>query len=92
MVTFAAAAAAAAESNQGGVATKERTPAPAALRAKGIDDSAPPLTYSGPSEDADGSVEVKRSGGAKPSGNGGGGTRRERREAARQRGRHAKKA
>ena len=94
LAEFAAAAAAAAESNQGGVTTKERTPAPAALRAKGIDDSAPPLTYSGPSEDADGSVEVKRSGGAKPSGgsNGGGGTRRERREAARQRGRHAKKA
>ena len=55
--------------------------------AKGIDDKAQPLTYSGPSED--GSVEVKRSGGAKPSGNGGG-SRRERREAARQRGRHAK--
>jgi preprotein translocase subunit SecA len=61
------------------VATKER---PAALRAKGIEDSAPPLTYSGPSED--GSVEVQRSG------NGGGrhaaptgGSRRERREAAR---------
>jgi preprotein translocase subunit SecA len=64
------------------VATKER---PAALRAKGIDDSAPPLTYTGPSED--GSVEVQRSGSG--SGNGrhaapaGGGSRRERREAAR---------
>jgi preprotein translocase subunit SecA len=54
------------------------------LRAKGIDDEAPPLTYTGPSED--GSAQVQRSGGgggrhAAPAG--GGGTRRERREAAR---------
>ncbi|HEY9264514.1 MAG TPA: preprotein translocase subunit SecA, partial [Mycobacterium sp.] len=84
-----AAAAAAAQEQQGGVATKQRPAAPA-LRAKGIDDSEQPLTYSGPSEG--GGVEVTRSGGAKPSGGGsGGGTRRERREAARQRGRHAKK-
>ncbi|GAB3230338.1 preprotein translocase subunit SecA [Mycolicibacterium hippocampi] len=82
LAEFAAAAAA----GQGGVATKQRPPG-AGIRAKGIDDKARPLTYSGPSED--GSVEVKRSGGAKPSGNGGG-SRRERREAARQRGRHAK--
>jgi preprotein translocase subunit SecA len=85
LAEFAAAAAAkASESSEpaaepAAVATKER---PAALRAKGIEDSAPPLTYSGPSED--GSVEVQRSG------NGGGrhaaptgGSRRERREAAR---------
>ena len=56
-------------------------PAPSGLRAKGIDDDAPPLTYSGPSED--GSAQVKRSGAgprhaAPPT------SRRERREAARQ--------
>ncbi|PRC46745.1 preprotein translocase subunit SecA, partial [Mycobacterium sp. ITM-2017-0098] len=70
--------AAAAAQQAGAVATKQR-PAPAGLRAKGIDDSAPPLTYSGPSED--GSVEITRSGGGGPST---GGTRKERREAARQ--------
>ncbi len=75
------AAQAAAQAQEGGVATKERQqPAPSALRAKGIDDEAPPLTYSGPSED--GSAEVKRSGAgprhAAPST-----SRRERREAAR---------
>ena len=50
------------------VATKERPedrlaggePQPAALRAKGIDDDAPPLTYTGPSED--GSAQVQRDG------------------------------
>ncbi len=36
---------------------------PAALRAKGIDDDAPPLTYTGPSED--GSAQVQRDGGGK---------------------------
>ena len=95
LAEFAAAAAAAQkqQDGQGGVATKQRQAAPA-LRAKGIDNDAPPLTYSGPSED--GSVEVTRSGGSKPSGpsgsSEGSGSRRERREAARQRGRHAKKA
>ena len=81
--------AAAAAQQAGAVATKER-PAPAGLRAKGIDDGSQPLTYSGPSEDADGSVEVKRAGGAPSTG----GTRRERREAARQQkagGKHAKR-
>ncbi|AKS35361.1 preprotein translocase subunit SecA [Mycolicibacterium goodii] len=85
---FAAAAAAkasdsTAKTDSGQVATKERQPQPApALRAKGIDDEAPPLTYTGPSED--GTAQVQRS-----SGNGGrhaapaGGSRRERREAAR---------
>ena len=59
-------------------------PAPA-LRAKGIDDDAPPLTYSGPSED--GRREVQRSGGRRRARRAGGRrTRRERREAARQRG------
>ena len=72
--------AAAAKAQEGGVATKERpTPTPAPLRAKGIDDDAPPpLTYTGPSED--GSAQVQRSAGgprhAMPAG--GGGTRRER--------------
>ena len=66
-----------------GVATKERpTPSPAPLRAKGIDDDAPPLTYTGPSED--GSAQVQRSsGGPRHASPRRGGTRRERREAAR---------
>ncbi|MCB0948148.1 MAG: preprotein translocase subunit SecA, partial [Mycobacterium sp.] len=81
-------AAAAAESNKGGVATKQRPAPSAALRAKGVGNDAPPLTYSGPSED--GGVEVTRSGGAQKAGANGGGSRRERREAARQRGRHSK--
>ncbi|MCH9642079.1 MAG: preprotein translocase subunit SecA [Actinomycetia bacterium] len=88
LAEFAAAAAAAAESGKGGVATKRRPAASAGLRAKGTGDGAPPLTYSGPSED--GSVEVQRSGGGKPADANGGGTRRERREAARQRSRQAK--
>jgi preprotein translocase subunit SecA len=68
--------------------------APTKLRAKGIDDEAPALTYSGPAED--GSAAVQRNGGASggsakasaeaPSG----GSRRERRAAARQQGRGAK--
>ena len=79
------AAAAAAKAQEGGVATKERpTPTPAPLRAKGIDDDAPPLTYTGPSEDGSAQVQRPAGGGgprhAMPSG---GGTRRERREAAR---------
>ena len=92
LAEFAAAAAAkasgaaepATSGSEGGVATKERpTPTPAPLRAKGIDDEAPPLTYTGPSED--GSAQVQHSGGAPrhampaPTG----GSRRERREAAR---------
>ena len=93
-----AAAAKAQEGGQGGLATKERpapagagSPAPpAGLRAKGIDNEPPPMTYSGPSED--GSTEVKRTGG------GGAGrqpapgtTRKERREAARQQARETKR-
>ncbi|MGA5542237.1 preprotein translocase subunit SecA [Mycobacterium sp. NPDC051198] len=86
LAEFAAAAAAkageatAADAESGAVATKER-PAPA-LRAKGIENDAPPLTYTGPSED--GTAEVQRSGGGgKHAASSGGGTRRERREAAR---------
>jgi preprotein translocase subunit SecA len=79
------AADAAARAQDSAVATKER---PAALRAKGIEDSAPPLTYTGPSED--GSAAVQRSGGgpkhAAPTGT----SRRERREAARQQAKAAK--
>jgi preprotein translocase subunit SecA len=58
------------------------------LRAKGIEDSAPPLTYSGPSED--GSAQVQKSGGGKQPAPAGGGSRRERREAARQQAKDAK--
>jgi preprotein translocase subunit SecA len=83
------AAEAASKAQEGGVATKERQQAPA-LRTKGIDDDAPQLTYTGPSED--GSAEVQRSG------NGGNGgprhaapSRRERREAARKQAKSAKK-
>jgi preprotein translocase subunit SecA len=78
------AAEAAAKAQDSAVATKER---PAGLRAKGIEDSAPPLTYSGPSED--GSAQVQRDGGGKraaPTGT----SRRERREAARQQAKSAK--
>ena len=78
-----AAEAAARAARQGGVATKER---PAGLRAKGIDDDAPPLTYTGPSED--GSAQVRGSGGGsppRPAPAGGSDARREaaRRQAAR---------
>jgi preprotein translocase subunit SecA len=83
------AAAAAAKAQDGGVATKERTtPAPAPLRAKGIDDEAPPLTYTGPSED--GSAQVQRSGGGPRHAPPSGGSRRERREAARRQAKAAK--
>ena len=65
--------------------------APSTLRAKGIDDEAPALTYSGPSED--GSAQVQRNGGGAektPAGVPAGASRRERRAAARQQGRGAK--
>ncbi len=64
---------------------------PTTLRAKGIDDEAPALTYSGPSED--GSAQVQRNGGGTdktPAGVPAGASRRERRAAARQQGRGAK--
>src|ERR1700736_5338491 len=91
------AAEAAAKAQEGAVATKERPgaglparpagaglparPAPA-LRAKGIETDAPPLTYTGPSED--GSAEVQRSSGGPKHAVPTSGSRRERREAARQ--------
>ncbi|WP_071286837.1 preprotein translocase subunit SecA [Mycolicibacterium llatzerense] len=52
--------------------------APAALRAKGIENKAPAMTYTGPGED--GSAEVRREGGRHAAGPG---SRRERRDAAR---------
>jgi preprotein translocase subunit SecA len=85
LAEFAQAAAAKAQDAppQGAVATKERpaAPAPAALRAKGIESDAPPLIYSGPSED--GTPQVQRSGDGPRHSAPVGGTRRERREAAR---------
>jgi preprotein translocase subunit SecA len=57
------------------------------LRAKGIDNESPELTYTGPAED--GSAQVQGNGGKTPAGVSGG-TRRERREAARRQGRHSK--
>ena len=62
------------------MATKER---PAALRAKGIEDSAPPLTYTGPSEDGTAAVQRSDNGGGRHAVPASGGSRRERREAAR---------
>ncbi len=61
-----------------------RHSAPAGLRAKGIEDQTPALTYTGPSED--GSAQVQRNGGGQrtaPAAAAGGQSRRERREAAR---------
>ena len=88
------AAEAAAKAQDGGVTTKERQTAPSALRAKGIDDQAPPLTYVGPSED--GSAQVQRHGGGNGDIPGNGGrhaapSRRERREAARRQAKAGKK-
>ncbi len=79
LAEFAAAAAGA--QKQSGAA---REPAPA-LRAKGIDNEAPQLTYTGPAED--GSAQVQGNGDTSQAG---GGSRRERREAARRQGKHAK--
>jgi preprotein translocase subunit SecA len=86
-----AAATAGEESALGGAPAAVREEAPSTLRAKGIDDEAPALTYSGPSED--GSAQVQRNGGGAqktPAGVPAGGSRRERRAAARQQGRGAK--
>ncbi len=82
LAEFAEAAAAKAQDagQPAGVATKER-PAPAAVRAKGIETDAPPLTYSGPAED--GSAQVQQDNGGPRHAAQAGGSRRERREAAR---------
>ena len=82
LAEFATAAAASAQ-QQSGAAREPAT----ALRAKGIDNEAPALTYTGPAED--GSAQVQGNGGNTPAG-ASGGTRRERREAARRQGRHTK--
>jgi preprotein translocase subunit SecA len=86
LAEFATAAAASAQRQAAGGAApaSAREPAPA-LRAKGIDNDAPELTYTGPAED--GSAQVQGNGGGSAAS---GGTRRERREAARRQGRHAK--
>ena len=55
------------------------------LRAKGIDNEAPQLTYTGPAED--GSAQVQGNGDTSQAG---GGSRRDRREAARRQGKHAR--
>lgn len=89
LAEFATAAAAAAEQRGGGAPVPEE--APNRLRAKGIEDESPALTYSGPSED--GSAQVQRNGGAAqktPAGVPAGASRRQRREAARRQGRGAK--
>jgi preprotein translocase subunit SecA len=88
LAEFATAAAASAQQQATGAAAPAaaREPAPA-LRAKGIDNEAPELTYTGPAED--GSAQVQGNGGGSAAG-GSGGSRRERREAARRQGRHAK--
>jgi preprotein translocase subunit SecA len=68
-----------------------REEGPTTLRTKGIDNEAPEMTYSGPSED--GSAQVQRNGGGAQKASAGataGGSRRERRAAARQQGRGAK--
>jgi preprotein translocase subunit SecA len=81
------ATAAAAKAQQRSAAPTAAREQGTALRAKGIDNEAPPMTYTGPAED--GSAQVQGNGG-KTSAAVSGGTRRERREAARRQGRHAK--
>jgi preprotein translocase subunit SecA len=89
---FATAAAAGSGHPDGGSAAPAaaREEAPSTLRAKGIENESPALTYSGPSED--GSAQVQRNGGGAktPAGVPAGGSRRERRAAARQQGRGPK--
>jgi preprotein translocase subunit SecA len=88
----AEAAAAAGQQDSGdGAPAAVREQAPSTLRAKGIENEAPALTYSGPSED--GSAQVQRNGGGEqktPAGVPAGASRRERREAARRQSRGAK--
>jgi len=92
LAEFAEAAAAAGQQDgSGGAPAAVREEAPSTLRAKGIENDAPALTYSGPSED--GSAQVQRNGGGAektPAGVPAGASRRERREAARRQGRGSK--
>ncbi len=90
LAEFATAAAAGA-GQHGSAGSGGRHAASNTLRAKGIDDDSPALTYSGPAED--GSAQVQRNGGdghKAAAGLQAGTTRRERREAARRQGRGAK--
>jgi preprotein translocase subunit SecA len=90
-LTEFATAAAAAEQQEDAAPAPVPEKAPSTLRAKGIDNEAPALTYSGPAED--GSAELQRNGGGAqktPAGVPAGASRRERRAAARQQGRGAK--
>jgi preprotein translocase subunit SecA len=87
LTEFAAAAAADAEQRVA-AGSGGRHAASNTLRAKGIDNDSPALTYSGPAED--GSAQVQRNGGdghKTAAGVQAGTTRRERREAARRQGR-----
>ncbi|MBV9350299.1 MAG: preprotein translocase subunit SecA [Mycobacterium sp.] len=88
LAEFAAAAAAGAKHRAAAAASSGPRPAASnALRAKGVGQESPALTYSGPAED--GSEQVQRNGGDSrqaPAGT----TRRERREAARQHARRTK--
>ncbi|MGO8966222.1 preprotein translocase subunit SecA [Mycobacterium sp.] len=88
LAEFATAAAAGAQQQAtGATAGAAARESGTALRAKGIDNESPELTYTGPAED--GSAQVQGNGGNTPAGVSGG-TRRERREAARRQGRHSK--
>lgn len=82
-----AAAAGAQQQVAAGAATPEQRAGSNGLRAKGVDDDGPALTYSGPAED--GSAQLQRHNG-EPRQAATGGTRRERREAARRQGRGPK--
>jgi preprotein translocase subunit SecA len=88
LAEFATAAAAGAQQRMAAAtSTGPRQAASNALRAKGIDQESPALTYSGPAED--GSAQVQHNGGDQrqtPAGT----TRRERREAARRNARRSK--
>ncbi len=91
LAEFATAATGGGQQDGAGAPVAVREEARTALRAKGIDDEAPALTYSGPSED--GSAQVQHNGGGAqktPAGVPAGASRRERREAARRQGRGAK--
>ena len=88
LAEFATAAAAGAQQQAtGATAGAAARESGTALRAKGIDNESPELTYTGPAED--GSAQVQGNGGKTPA-DVSGGTRRERREAARRQGRHSK--
>ncbi|HEY5852730.1 MAG TPA: hypothetical protein VIW24_01440, partial [Aldersonia sp.] len=68
-------------------------PAPAALRAKGLDDEEPSrLTYTGPDEGGHASVRRSAEAAGAAEAAGGSGTRRERREAARTQAKPQRKA